>query len=170
MNQQEHEEIRQMNDHYRRAVEPSFLHQTAFEQALQEGEVSEGMVEQMVDRLYEPFPDRMKDLPVDPFEPTVVDSIHGEEGNGLGMAVVRNPWDITVHVSERLYHQQPIGVLLRPITDEVFRAGEALITDVCPRSAEVEADVMPARHYCLKIEPLPAWLSKFIGEGGYPTR
>jgi hypothetical protein len=118
----------------------------------------------MIDRLYEPFGDNRKETPVDPFEST---SVVADTANGLGKAVVRHKYHVSLHISDRLYSQQPIGVLLGPINDAVRKKGEAMITDTTPRSAEVEEHIMPAEHMKLKIEPLPLWFDKFVGEDGY---
>lgn len=155
---------RAMNEQYRDGHEPSELHQRAFRQVLRGEGISEEDRKAMIDRLYEPFKDRHKDLPVDPWEASLPTK---EQGNGLATAVVRNEYSINLHISEELYRQQPIGVLLRPINDDVRKKGEALITDTCPRTAEVEDHVMPAEHFKLTIEPLPLWFEKFAGQSGY---
>lgn len=156
------EQIRNQNDRYR-GEEPSDLHKEAMATVLRGNELSDEMVEKLVDRLYEPFSDDTKDLPVDPFEPTLT----REEGNGLGSAVVRNRYSVDLHISEKLYSQQPIGVLLRPINDNVRKKGEAVITDTTPRSDDVVPEIMPARHFKLRIEPMPLWMEKWVGEDGY---
>ena len=158
------EQRREMNDKYR-DKEPSPLHTAGYKTVITGGEIPEDDIEKMVERLYEPFPDRKKDVPVDPFEPTLPTN---ETGNGLATAVVKNDRSISVHISKELYGQQPIGVLLRPINDAVRKKGEALITDVVPRSEDVEDNVMPARHVKLTIEPMPVWLAKWVGDNGYP--
>lgn len=157
------EQAKKMNDRYR-DQQPRDVFRVAFTEAVTTGEVSDGYREEMVDALYDPFPDRMKDTPVDPFEPTLPTQ---DEGNGLARAVVKNPREISLHVSKRLWEMQPIGVLLRPINDEVRKAGEAVISDVCPRSEDVESGVMPAYHYKLTVEPTPLWVAKWVGHGGY---
>lgn len=158
-------EIRRRQEPYRSEM-PSELHRVAMRQVLTEGGVAEDAIGEMVDRLYEPQQERRKDLPVEPFEPTLSTQ---EEGNGLGLAVTRNEFGIKLHISKKLFHQQPIGVLLRPIQNEVLQRGEALITDVTPRSGNVEPDVMPCYHYNIDIEPTPVWLSKWFGHRGYET-
>lgn len=158
-------EIRRRQEPYR-AERPSELHRVAMQQVLTEGGVAEDAIEEMVDRLYDPQPDRRTDLPVDPFEPTLPTQ---DEGNGLGSAVTRNEFGITLHISEKLFHQQPIGVLLRPITNAVSQRGEAMITDVYPRSEDVEPGIMPCYHYNIEIEPTPVWLAKWFGHRGYET-
>lgn len=152
------------NQQYRSNSEPSALHQAAFEDALQTGDVAEEAAQEMVDRLYDPWPGGNKETPRDPTESTLPNA----DGNGLSKAVVRHDHSIAVHISEKLYQQQPIGVLLRPVNEAVRQAGEALITDVTPRSVDVEADVMPATHYKLTITPTPIWLTWWVGENGYP--
>lgn len=158
------EHIKAMNDSYR-DQEPSDLHKTAFADVIVGDGLDEDDVAEMYDMLYEPFPDRMKDHPVDPWEPALP---FDDKGNGLARAVSRNEFGVFLHISEKLWRHQPIGVLLRPIGDEVGKAGEALITDVTPRSTDVEDHIMPAEHIKLKLEPLPVWLSKWVGDDGYP--
>ena len=152
-----------MNDAYR-DEEPSQLHQNTFKMVLETGSIPEHHRERMVDQLYEPF--EPQELPVDPWEPTLPTD---DEGNGLGRAVTRDDYGITIHVSEKLYHQQPIGVLLRPINDAVRKKGEALVTRTDVYGEGVQPDVMDAKHYSLRVEPLPCWLAKWIGEYGYPV-
>jgi hypothetical protein len=154
-------QTKRRNDKYR-DEEPSRIHQYAYKMAIETGSVPEDTREELVGKLYEPF--APQELPVDPWEPTLPTD---DEGNGLGIAVIRDDYGIDIRVSEKLYHQQPIGVLLRPIDDAVRKRGEALITDVCPRSADVTPEVMPAKHYSLRVEPLPCWLAKWIGSNGY---
>lgn len=159
-------QTRRMNDAYR-DEEPSDTHVTAFLMALSNGTVPENARKDMVDTLYEPFSDDLKDTPVDPWEPTLPTK---DEGNGLAKAVTRDGYGITIHVSEKLYHQQPIGVLLRPINDAVRKRGEALVTRTDVYAEGIQPEVMDAKHYSLRVEPLPCWLTKWIGSDGYPTQ
>ncbi len=151
------------NDRYR-DKEPSRIHQYAYKMAIETGSIPENTREEMIAELYEPF--APQELPVDPWEPTLSTQ---DEGNGLGIAVTRDDYGITVHISDKLYHQHPDGVLLFPIDDAIRKRGEAVVTDVYPRSEDVEANIMPAYHYNLRVEPLPCWLAKWIGSGGYET-
>jgi len=160
------DQLRRQNDRYRSHAEPSDKHKAAFREVVTTGSLDETTHSDLCKRLYESFGSDKKDHPVDPWEPTLPTQ---DEGNGLGKAVSRHYDGIHLHISEKLYHQQPIGVLLRPINDAVRKAGEALITDVCPRSETVESEIMPAKHYKLTIEPTPVWLAKWIGENGYET-
>jgi len=158
------QQIRRTNDMYR-DEQPSAIHIAAYKQALRGETIPVEARTEMIDRLYESFPESDKDHPVDPWEPILPTD---DEGNGLGRAVTRDEYHINVHISDKLYHQQPLGVLLRPINDAVRKAGEALVTDVTPRAEDVESGIMPAYHYKLRVEPLPLWLEKWIGENGYP--
>jgi len=173
-----------MNDAYR-SEEPSPKHQYAFKMVIETGSIPDSTCENLVSELYDPFEDRHKNTPVDPWEPALPTQ---DTGNGLGRAVTRdgvgsNGTDgnggsaeratadhgITIHVSEKLYHQQPIGVLLRPINDAVRKRGEALVTRTRVYAEGVQPEVMNAKHYSLRVEPLPCWLAKWIGENGYPV-
>lgn len=160
------EQIRRANEKYR-SEEPSPLHTQAYRTVLRGGDIPEDEIQKMVDRLYEPFSDRLKNHPVDPFETKLPTK---ETGNGLGKAVSKNTRSINLHISQNLFQQQPIGVLLRPINDAVRKRREALITRFSPRSDTVEEDVMPAEHVKLEIEPFPVWLAKWVGENGYPEQ
>jgi hypothetical protein len=157
------EQMRKQNNQYR-DKKPSSLHTAAYRAVLNGETVPERELTEMVDRLYEPFPDHTKNHPVDPFE-TVLEE---DTGNGLGKAVTCHERCIEIHISSKLFRQQPIGVLLRPINDAVRKKGEATITSIEPRSDSVEADIMPAEHVKLTIEPLPIWLNKWVGDNGYP--
>ena len=157
-------QVRRQNERYREGHTPSELHQEAFRRVLRGEKIDEDTRTELVNRLYRPWPDRMKETPVDPFEPvTPTDDV----GNGLAKAVVRKEYSIRLHISEKLWRQQPIGVLLGQLNDAVRKRGEALITDTTPRSAEVESGVMPAEHMKLTIEPLPLWFEKWVGASGY---
>jgi hypothetical protein len=157
---------KEMNRVYRAEESPSDLHKTAFQEVITTGSLSERTEAELVAQLYGAFDSRYTNTPVDPWEPTLATD---DTGNGLAKAVTQHRDGIRVHISKRLFHRQPIGVLLRPITDNIFQAGEALITKITPRSDTVEADVMPANHYAITVVPTPIWLTRWICENGYNT-
>lgn len=150
------EQLREMNDSYRdREPREPFIE--AFEQAIRLGGVDGDLREQMVDSLYLAFPERKRELGGEPAD------------NGLMKNVERREFELRVNVSEKLYKQQPIGVLLRPIDDRVRRAGEAVVYRIDVFAEDVRPNVMPHYHYSLRVQPTPLWLAKWVGEDGYPT-
>jgi len=160
---------RKQNNRYRTET-PRKVFRDGFSTVLTHGELPEETRIELIEALWDRIPESQTETPVDPWaSPTTPSS---DEGNGLARVFVKHYDHIALHVSEQLWRQQPIGVLLRPINDEVRKAGEAIVTRTTPRSPDVEADVMPASHYKLQIEPMPLWLEKWVSDDqneGYST-
>ena len=161
------DQTREMNNNYR-DEEPAEVFINAFQNAIKGKPISDEQREKMITHLFDQFSDSCKEKPKDPFEPTLSTDEPGS-GNGLAKVVTRDKYYIKLHISDKLYTQQPIGVLLRPIDNNVRKKGEAIVTRTTPRSEDVETNIMPAYHWNLKIEPLPLYLEKWIGQSGYPT-
>lgn len=161
------DQMRNMNDLYR-DEEPAEVFVNAFQDVIKGKSVSSEQREEMITHLFDQFSDKTKEKPKEPFEPTLSRQDPGT-GNGLAKVVTKDTYYIKLHISDKLYKQQPVGVLLRPIDDNVKKKGEAIITSTSPRSEDVATQIMPAYHWTLKIEPLPLHFEKWIGEDGYPT-
>ena len=148
-------QIRQTNKSYR-SEEPSELHKETFMQALRGENITDDQRTELINRLYRKFSASKKELGKEP------------ASNGLMKNVQRKEYSIQLNISEKLFHQQPIGVLLRPINDEVRKRGEAIITSIDPYSEDVEPNVMPHYHYKITITPMPLFIEMWMGENGYP--
>jgi len=150
-------QTRRANERYREGATPSETHRKAYRQAVTTGDVDEDLVADMVDRLYEPWSEDRKQ------------PIRRATENDRALVVERHEYGVYVRVSERLYKEQPDGVLLRPVNDAVTRRGEAFVEDVTPRSETVADYIMPVYHFRFDVRPVPLWVSKWVGTGGYDT-
>lgn len=151
------EQVRkQANRAWRKDFEPSEESQAALQEVIETGSLSNEAREAVIDELVEAIPERQRDLNRDA----------GENGLFSAVRVVND--GIELRISKRLFKQQPLGVICRPVHHRVNGEGSAVITDVCPRSADVDSEIMAVEHISLHIVPMPVWLNRYIGtENGY---
>lgn len=145
-----------MNQAYRNQEAPSDLAQDALAEVVQTGGLDDDTHEALVDELWDAVPESKRG------------SYDGSTENGLAIAFTRDDDAVTAHISDRLFNQQPLGVLLKALHDHLRRRGDAIIADVYPRSGTVEPEVMETHHLNIELMPLPVWLDRYIGtENGY---
>lgn len=145
-----------MNKAYRNEEAPSELAQDALAEVVQTGALDDETRDALVDELWEAVPADKRG------------SYDGSTENGLAIAFTRSDEYVTAHISDRLFNQQPLGVLLRAVHDHLRKRGDAVIADVYPRSGTVEPEIMETHHLNIDVMPLPVWLDRYIGtENGY---
>lgn len=147
--------IEAMNRAYRARDAPSDLAQTALQTVLLQGDLPPEMRDALVDELWDCVPESKRG----PYDTTIE--------NGLASAFTREEDSVHVYISENLFSQQPLGVILGDLHDHVQKRGSAIITDVVPRSATVN-DIMDHHHIAITITPLAVWLNRYVGtENGF---
>lgn len=147
---------KQANRAWRKSFEPSEVSQAALQEVIETGSLSDEAREAVIDELAEAVPERQRDL----------DRYPGENGLFSVVKVVND--GIELRISKRLWKQQPLGVICRPVHHRVNGEGSAVIKDVCPRSADVNPEIMALEHISIHVVPMPVWLNRYIGtENGF---
>ncbi|WP_302083178.1 hypothetical protein [Salinibaculum rarum] len=140
--------IEAMNRAYRAEDKPSLNAQRAIQHALENGELSDDVRKDLVDELWAAIPEKKRG----PYT--------GNPENGLASAFSRSEDSVTAHVSDLLFNQQPLGVILGDLHDHIRKRGTAIITNVEPRSEDVN-EMMDMHHIAITIQPLPVWLARY---------
>lgn len=147
---------KEMNRAWREQHPPSETSQAAFQSVIETGSLSDEAHEAVVNELTEAIKPRLFNHDREPGE------------NRLMSAAERRDDGVSLRISNRLFYQQPLGVISREVHHRVNGEGSAVIVDACPRSETVAEDIMAIEHIELHVIPMPVWLNRFIGiEEGY---
>lgn len=72
---------------------------------------------------------------------------------------------VMLRIPTRLWREQPLGVLCRPVHHRVNGEGSAIFANVYPFSATVHEETMPTAHVGLRIVPTALWLERRYEQG-----